>query len=352
MIGFALYGPQAASHRVRLAQYSPALQQVGIDLQVDALLGDAYVRARYGQGRSLWLWWLVCRSALRRLGCLLLLRLRPQPVLLYAELYPLLPGWLELLLLPRPYVLDLDDAFYLKYRQGRLRLLAPLLGGKLDRLIAAAAAVTAGSSELVRYASRLNGNVIFLPSVVDTEHYRPALAIKRNPERPFTVGWIGSPSTAPYLQMLVEPLVQLAQEQPLRLLVIGAACAAIPGVQVEHHPWDARSEVGWIQQFDVGVMPLPDNSWTRGKCAYKLIQCMACCIPVVASPVGANSDVITAETGFLASDALAWQQALRGLRDDPALRQQLGKAARQRIEQHYSLQTSAPVLVQLIQSLA
>jgi len=354
MIGFALYGPQAASHRVRLAQYVLALQQAGIPLRVDALLGDAYVKARYGQGSSLWLGWLLLRAALRRLMLLVRLRLglRSHPVWLYAELFPLVPAWLELLLLPRPYVLDLDDAFYLKYRTGKLRLLASLLGGKFDRLIESAAAVTAGSSELVRYAAQFNSKVLLLPSVVDTDHYRRAQAAGTDQKRPFTVGWIGSPSTAPYLQMLVGPLAQLAREQPLRLLVIGAAWPAIPGVQVEHHPWDAATEVGWIQQFDVGVMPLPNTPWTRGKCAYKLIQCMACGVPVVASPVGANVEVVTPDTGFLAADAAAWKQTLRNLRDDPALRRQLGRAARQRVQQHYSLQVTAPALVQLINSLA
>jgi len=353
MIGFALYGPQAASHRVRLAQYGQVLHQDGIRLHVDSLLGDVYVQARYGQGSSLGLGWLLMRAALRRLMLLMRLRLGllSKPVWLYAELFPLVPAWLELLLLPSPYVLDLDDAFYLKYRTGMLRLLAPLLGAKFDRLIESAAAVTAGSSELVSYAAQFNSNVLLLPSVVDTDHYRPARAAGTDLERPFTVGWIGSPSTAPYLQLLEGPLTQLAREQPLRLLVIGADCPPISGVQVEHHPWDAATEVGWIQQFDVGVMPLPNTPWTRGKCAYKLIQCMACGVPVVASPVGANVEVVTPDTGFLAADAAAWQQALRTMRDDLALRRQLGMAARQRVQQHYSLQVTAPVLVQLIKSL-
>ena len=164
-----------------------------------------------------------------------------------------------------------------------------------------------------------------------------------------TIGWIGSPTTAPYLQLLVEPLQRLASERPVRLLVVGGPAPAIAGVDVIEQPWSLEQEVPLIQQFDVGVMPLPDTPWTRGKCAYKLIQCMACGIPVVASRVGANVEAVPTECGLLAETPEEWLSAFRRLAAEPELRQRMGTAARQWVEQRYSLRSAIPVLTGVIQ---
>ena len=250
-------------------------------------------------------------------------------------------------------VYDCDDAFFLKYRSGRLALLQPLLGVKADRLMAAAEAVTAGNAGLATYARRNSKSVTMLPSVVDTDHFLPAVpSLVEHSAKPFTVGWIGSPSTAPYLQLLIEPLQQLALERPVRFLVVGGPAPVITGVDVIEHPWSLEQEVCLIQQFDVGVMPLPDNPWTRGKCAYKLIQCMACGLPVVASPVGANVDAVPPSCGLLADSSQQWLAAFRQLAADPARRLRLGAAARHWVEQHYSLRSALPVLTGVIQRAA
>lgn len=344
--GFALYGPMAASHRVRLSQYRQGLHAQGCELVLNSLLTEAYLTRRFAGRRASPLNLLL--AYLQRLF-VLVRGPRPSLVIVYAELFPFLPAWLERpLLLRRPYILDLDDAFFLKYRTGRLAWLSPLLGGKIDQLIRRAAAVTAGSRHLAAYARQFNPRVVLLPSVVDTDHYRPHSTEPCSPAAPFTIGWIGSPTTAPYLELLVEPLQQLAREIPLRLLVIGGAAPAIDGVEVIEHSWCLEQEVPLIQQFDVGVMPLPDTPWTRGKCAYKLIQCMACAVPVVASPVGANVDVVSPECGLLASTSQEWLSALRRLAGDPTLRTRLGTAARERVEAHYSVRQTLPVLAQLI----
>lgn len=270
--------------------------------------------------------------------------------IVHCDLLPFLPGWLERQLLQIPFVYDCDDAFFLKYRSGRLRLLQPLLGAKTDRLMGAAVAVTAGNAGLAAYAGRFSSSVALLPSVVDTDQFRPAEPSQAERSGgPFTVGWIGSPSTASYMQLLIEPLQQLALERLVRLLVVGGPAPAIAGVEVIEQPWSLEQEVPLIHQFDLGVMPLPDTPWTRGKCAYKLIQCMACGIPVVASPVGANVDAVPPGCGLLADSSQQWLAAFRQLAADPALRSRFGAAARQWVEQHYSLRSALPVLTGVIQ---
>ena len=348
VLGLSLYGPQAASHRVRLSQFQSGLAAAGIDLQIQALLDDDYLRRRFAGARpsltGLFAAYLQRLQALRDAEHFDLF-------IVYAELLPLLPAWLEQRLLRIPYIVDIDDAFHLKYRSGRLRWLRPLLGRKLDRLLSGAAAVTAGNVHLADYTRRFNQNVTLLPSVVDTDHFRqtdPAVVTAF----PFTVGWIGSPSTAPYLQALVEPLHLLALEQPVRLLVVGGPVPAIPGVEVIAEPWSLEREVELIQQFTVGVMPLPDTPWARGKCAYKLIQCMACGVPVIASPVGANIDAVPPSCGILAANASDWLAAFRQLAADPELRLRMGASSRQWVDERYSLRSALPVLAGVIREVA
>jgi len=339
---FSLYGPQAASHRVRLSQFQPGLAKARIDLRIQSLLDDAYLKRRFTGSRT------SLRSLLsayqQRLQDLSHLQ-RYDLAIVYAELFPFFPASLERLLLRIPYILDLDDAFFLKYRTGRLAFASPLLGAKFDRLLSGAVSVTAGSQPLLAYCQRFNPAVTLLPSVVDTDHYRPATS---RPAAPFTIGWIGSPSTAPFLHGLVEPFRELARERSVRLLVVGGTAPSIPGVDVVAHPWTIEREVALIQQFSVGVMPLPDTPWARGKCAYKLIQCLACAVPVVASPVGANRDAVPPTVGILADTTSEWLKAFRQLADDAHLRHQLGTAGRRWVESHYSLQSALPVLTGVI----
>jgi len=342
LLGFALYGAQAASTRYRLEQYIPGLAQLGIELQVHHLLGDEYLQRSFAGKPPSWPYLL--QSGIARLA-----DLRGQKKfdasILYCELFPLMPGWSEQALLREPYIYDFDDAFYLKYRSGRLSALRPILGNKFDTVMQGAAAITAGNSTLAAYARVHNSQTHLLPTVVDMERYK---VLSRAANSQFTVGWIGSPSTAPYLAELVGPLAIIAREGSVRLVVIGGKAPQISGVTVEEVAWREEDEVTQLNGFDVGVMPLPDDDWARGKCAFKLIQYMACGVPVIASRVGANVDVVTADCGVLVASELEWVEALRLLRDRPGLRQAMGEAARSRVEEEYSLSRNLPLLAQVI----
>jgi glycosyltransferase involved in cell wall biosynthesis len=346
VLGLALYGPLAASHRYRLGQYVPGLAGMGIDLQIRHLLGDDYLSARFG-GRSLPI------KAMLKDGLARFEDLWHQgdygAVILQCELIPLMPGWLERALIRKPYIYDIDDAFYLKYRSGKMRWASPFLGGKFDAVMAGAAAVTAGNYGLADYASRFNGNSHYLPTVVDVTRYLPNKI--SSDKAVFTVGWIGSPSTAPYLTELIAPLSALGNECAVKLVVVGGNAPEIPNVSVVECEWHEHTELDLINSFDVGVMPLPNDDWARGKCAFKLIQYMACGVPVIASPVGANVDVVSVECGLLASNDLEWLDALRRLRDEPVTRDEMGKAGRSRVVNHYSLQKKLPILADVIHSI-
>jgi glycosyltransferase involved in cell wall biosynthesis len=343
VLGLALYGPLAASTRYRLGQYVSGLRAYGIHLEVEALLGDEYVRSSYA-GENYPLRYLA-KDYVSRAARLLLKQRQYDVAIINAELFPLLPGFIESRALRIPFIYDFDDAFFLKYRLPRFKHVSFLLRDKLNPLVARAAAVTAGNSYLADFARPHNANTHVLPTVVDTERYRP------NPNtRPdvFTIGWIGSPSTSVYLSELSEALSTLGREGPVRFVVVGGHAMAIAGVEVVNVPWSEATEVELINTFDIGVMPLFDDEWARGKCAFKLIQYMACGVPVVASAVGANMDVVTPSCGLLAADSAGWLAALRQLREDPQLRTQMGHAGRARVEQSYSLASALPLMAGVI----
>jgi len=227
VLGLALYGPLAASTRHRLGQYVHGLAEHGVDLQVRSLLGDEYLRQQFTNSALPWA--AMVRAALGRLADLK--ERRYDLSMLHCELFPLMPDWLERTLLGRrPYIYDFDDAFYLKYRRGSLGKLRPVLGEKFDTVMQGASAITAGNRTLLEYARAHNPAVTQLPTVVDTDRYFPA---SRRRGSVFTVGWIGLPSTAPYLAELIGPLARIGREGPVRLVVIGGKAPAIPDVDVD-----------------------------------------------------------------------------------------------------------------------
>ncbi len=347
VLGLSLYGSLAASTRYRLSQYVEPLRQRGIEMDIVGLLDNDYLKAsfqgqRYPRHK-------VAGSYLRRLGELTG-QGRYDVAMVHVELFPLLPGIIESRLLRIPFVYDFDDAFFLKYRDPRFGLLSKVLKNKFDPIVARAAAVTAGNRYLAEYASRWNNKVSLLPTVVDVDRYQ--VNPSRKSEGVFTVGWIGSPSTSVYLSTLAEPLSRLAQGGPVRFVVVGGKAPAIEGVDVQEVPWSEDTEIDLINTFDVGVMPLFDDEWARGKCAFKLIQYMACGVPVVASAVGTNIDVVTPQCGLLVNQSDEWVAGLSLLRDQPDLRQRMGQAARRRVETDYSLQSAAPILADVIHQVA
>jgi glycosyltransferase involved in cell wall biosynthesis len=343
VLGLALYGPLAASTRYRLGQYVQGLAGMGIDLQIRHLLSDDYLRSRFN-GTSVPIE-AILKSGFARLADLW--RADEYDVaMLHCELFPLMPSSIEQALVRIPYIYDFDDAFYLKYRSGWLGLAGPILGRKFDAVIAGAVEVTAGSNVLVDYARHHNSKIQYLPTVVDTARYLPQPGARGGPS--FTVGWIGSPSTAPYLKQLVAPLSAIGQEGEVRFIVIGSKAPVIPNVTVVECKWDEATELNLINSFDVGVMPLPDDDWARGKCAFKLIQYMACAVPVIASPVGANVEVVNGVCGLMASTPQNWADALRLFRDSPQIRAEMGLAGRERVVKHYSLHQKLPMLANVI----
>jgi glycosyltransferase involved in cell wall biosynthesis len=264
------------------------------------------------------------------------------------EMLPWVPGWIELGLFPAsvPLVVDYDDAVFHRYDQHRLPIVRSILGRKIDKVMKRANLVVAGNEYLANRARSAGASrVEILPTVIDLDRYSPQPTADPGENVPRIV-WIGSPSTAQYLKLIHKPLLALGERCTFKLRMIGARLE-LPGVDVEYLNWSEATEVSSIQSCQVGVMPLLDSPWERGKCGYKLIQYMACGLPVVASPVGVNSVIVReGVNGFLASADEEWAVALETLIRDAALRQRMGSAGRQRVEDEYCVQQTAPRLIQ------
>lgn len=265
------------------------------------------------------------------------------------ELFPSLPPTFERLIagLGGRYIVDYDDAVYHNYDRHANKYFRFALSRKIDQVMKHAMVVLAGNQYLAERAQAAGARQIeILPTVVDLARYPDVLPKKKDG---FTIGWIGTPITSRYLSHVSSSLIALTADGTTQVVAVGAAHNPIPGVNVKIRSWSEAREVREIQQFDVGIMPLPDGPWERGKCGYKLIQYMACEKPVVASPVGANVEIVRdGINGFLAGTETEWTQALKTLRDNPRLRKKMGRAGRRLVEERYCLSVTAPRLLELL----
>jgi len=348
VLGLTKYGPLGASTRVRTLQYLPHLQDAGLDVTVQPLLNDHYLERRYaGKGSPLSFF---LRTYITRIAESLQAR-DYDLVWIENELMPWVPGFVERgLLAGTPYVLDYDDAIFHTYDQHPNRLVRRLMGRKIDRVMRGAALVVAGNEYLAERARAAGAQrVEVVPSVIDLERYGPVAPL---PEGPFTIGWIGSPMSQRLLENIREPLAEVVAQPETRLVLVGATPSALQGVPHETWTWSEATEVDQMRQFHVGIMPLADTPWERGKCGYKLIQCMGAGRAVIASPVGVNSSIVKhGVNGFLATRPEEWMEAFARLREDRRRCARFGLAGRLAVDERYCYSVTAPVLIELLQSI-
>jgi len=342
------YGELGASSRMRSLQYLPWFESSGIEPVVLPLIDDVMLRYKYQHGAYRFQDLLFTYSQRIRA---LIGRQKFDLIWIEKEALPWFPVWFEKWLLQStPYILDFDDAIFHNYDLHRLAWVRFIYGRRIDHLMAGAALVIGGNCYLAERAAVAGTKQVgVIPTVVDLPRYTPKqdYSVTVKPR----IVWIGSPSTVRYLMDLAEPLRALAKQQSYVLRVIGGD-VMLPGVEVESLTWTLETEAELIAECDIGIMPLHDTPWEQGKCAYKLIQYMACGLPTVASPIGANRDVvIEAETGFFADKASEWEEQMALLLRDIALRERLGLAGRVRVEDEYCLQQTAPKLLNILTDL-
>ncbi|OOY04241.1 glycosyltransferase family 4 protein [Thioclava sp. F28-4] len=347
------YGPLAAATRQRFDQYDTALTDLDCETVAWPLLEDTYLKRLYsGVGHAHGYLAIRYVDRLRQL-------VRQQEIdLLWVqyELFPFLPSVAEraVRLAGVPVVYDFDDAIFHNYDLNRRAAVRAILGRKLNAAIGASDCVFAGNEYLAAYARPHCRDVQIVPTVLDTAVYKPISPSTTAADNVPVIGWIGTPSTwSEYLSPMQAMLASVSKQRRAKILAIGAARDAEADPTVELRPWREEAEVSDIQEMDIGIMPLTDTPWARGKCGYKLIQYMACGLPVIASPVGVNSEIVEhGVNGFLASNEVEWREALDALLTDPNLRARMGAAGRKKVEDQYSLQVWGPRVAQMLRDVA
>ncbi len=249
-------------------------------------------------------------------------------------------------LLKRPRVLDVDDAIWLDWPLGRYAL--PHIARGMD-------AIVAGNAFLAEWFSRYCGNITVLPTALDLSRYAPRPKPPAPTDR-FTIGWTGAADSFPFLERIQEALLRFLDGHPDSEVLIVAErpwrTTAIPAGRLRFVRWNERIEVDVLHDMTVGIMPLPDSEWARGKCSFKMLQYMAVGLPVVVSPVGMNAEVLAkGDIGFGVTTMDDWYQALETLYRDRSLRVAMGRAGRTVVERHFSADNIADALAALFRSL-
>jgi glycosyltransferase involved in cell wall biosynthesis len=354
VFALATYPVEAAASRYRIVQFIDALAARGIDVTFAPFLDRELFDALYSPRK------LALRSPrfalrlVRRLGDVLRAS-RADVVWIQREAMLFGPPVIERLVraLGRPVVLDLDDATYIASDSPVYGRLATALKwpSKTDRLIRWSSAVIAGSDTVAAYVEAAGARATIVPTIVDLNVFTPRESERTAP----VIGWIGTHSTYEFLRPLLPLLSDLGREHDFSLRIVGSGRERIeiPYVRVETKRWQLEDEVRDFQSLDVGLYPLVDDPFTRGKSGFKAIQYMAVGVPFVMSPVGVGATIgVEGRTHFLARDLDEWRAHLTTLLRDAEVRRGMGRAGREHAEAQYGLDEHADRIANVLRSAA
>lgn len=348
----ALYDT-SPGQRFRLEQWEPLLEEEGIEVTYAPFETTELREVLYKSGGTAEKIKSVIAGLRRRHAELADVR-KYDVVYLFREAALLGPAWFERKIARSgvPMVFDFDDAVFESYKSPSNGYLSYLkFPSKTATSIRVSSHVMAGNPYLAEYSRRYNENVTIIPTTIDTDKY--TFEEPNDDPDPVTIGWSGSFSTVQHLDTVREALQELSKRQRFRLRVIGTPTYELPGVDVEALPWRSESEIEDLRPMDIGIMPLPDDRWSKGKCGLKALQYMALGKPTVCSPVGVNTVIIQdAENGSIADSKEEWVVKLEELILSSDLRRRLGRAGRETVESQYSARSQAPRVAEIFRSLA
>lgn len=340
-----------AAARYRVYQYLNYLKQEGLDCVVSPAVTQG-VLEKYNKSKDIFSKsFFYAHQALRRLAEIKKTKdfdivFLQRDIIIHC--YPFLEKLIARV--HKNIIFDFDDAIYLYPAQKKRGFFFRFLWDrrKIERIIKLSRHVIVGNNFLKKYTETFTSQVTLIPTSMDLDLYR-AKPRRNEKDTGITLGWIGSQGTFGYLEKIFPALAKLSQEFDLRLLVIGARGPQVEGLEIIYKDWSLDTEIEDIYNFDIGLMPLTDDEWSRGKSATKLLQYMVAGIPAVASPVGVNQEIIKdGVNGFLADSPEEWRQKISSLVKDVALSERISCAARKTVAENYSVQVNAPKLAKVI----
>lgn len=340
------YSRNAASSRLRSYQYFPFLKAKGISVTVSPFFDEDYLIKLYSGKRIAKRKFL--KFYLNRFLTLFSVY-KYDRIIIEKELFPYFFSWFEKILavLNFNYIVDYDDAIFHNYDLSKSKLIRFLFGNKINNVMKYSSCVVAGNSYLAKRANDSGAEkIVILPTVIDIDAY---YVKNKDAISKVAIGWIGSPSTFKYVKKYTTVLSKILQNKNVELHIVGATEDIGLGSNVKYLKWTEETEIALISNFDIGIMPLENSPWELGKCSYKLIQYMGCGVPVVASAVGMNNEVVDEGlNGFLVQQEGEWLDKLSRLIADRALREELGKMGRKIVESRFSLQKNCNLLISVL----
>lgn len=337
------------SQRFRFELYKELLYKNGFAITTHSFIDDKGYSVIFKKGFFLQKAWAVTKGFLRRIGLLFNMK-QYDFVLLESGAAPIGPPvleWIMIKWLKKKVIYDFDGAIWVPQVSDMNRIYGFLKNpGKTATITKWAYKVSCGNEFLCNYAKHYNNNVVYNPTCVDTENHHNILA--RQDVQRITIGWTGSFSTLPYLQ-LIEPVLQKLQTvYDFDFKVICNQRPALNIKNLQYVEWTETNEVTELATCQVGLMPLTKDEWSEGKCGFKLVQYLSLQIPAVASPVGVNKKIIDeGVNGFLCETAEDWYTAIEKLLQDTMLRKQMGIAGRRKIIDQYSLLSNSNNFIEL-----
>ncbi|MFT2010074.1 glycosyltransferase [Pontibacter sp. 13R65] len=340
---------QAPSQRFRFEQYLSLLREKGISFAVSSFWSSSGWGILYQQQKSFQKLLALLFGFLQRL--LLLPRLlRYDFVFIHREATPVGPPWFEWMaakVFRKKIIFDFDDAIWLPNTSEGNHIVSRLKWHHKTASISRwSYKVSCGNSYLQAYALHYNKAAVVLPTTIDTEHLHKEQESQQTAT--ITIGWTGSHSTLPYL-LLVEPVLQKLQQQYcFEFIVIADKDPALQVATYQFVRWQKETEIEDLLRLNIGLMPLPDTEWAKGKCAFKALQYMALGIPAVVSAVGANTTAVAeGVTGYCCRSLEEWYQRLEELLVNATLRENMGAAGRKHVEEHYAVKANRQKFLQL-----
>jgi glycosyltransferase involved in cell wall biosynthesis len=330
-------GRDVPSSRFRVRQHIEALARQGIEVQEFSPRIEKYAVARVGESRMEFR----AKKLFSRLPSVAR-SWRYDITWLERELIFARYTWERLL--KHPLLFDVDDALWLT---------GPAAAESMAKIAARADVVVAGNAFLAEWFGRFAPRIEVVPTAIDSERFKPAL--RPRPPGPLVIGWTGLASNYRFLEQLQAPLSRFVGEHDAVLLVVAdkPPPIALPDGRLRFVRWSRETEVTALQDCDVGIMPLDTTDWSRGKCSFKMLQCMAVGLPVIATPVGMNAELLAeGNIGLAAQSEGEWLDAFRFLAKERDVARAMGAEGRRLVEERYSIAPISGKLAAIFRSLA
>lgn len=344
------YTDLGPSSRMRTFQYLESYKEAGIVCDVQPFFNNGYLKEFYsGEPNKVNILFCYFRRFL-----VLFSIFKYDKIYIEKEIFPYLPSFAEFILhlLKKEYMVDYDDAIFHNYDRHPNFLIRGLLKNKIDNVMKYATVVTAGNEYLAKRAVDAGApNIEIIPTVIDLKRYQYPEQSDDNDQ--VIVGWIGTKTTfEKHLLFIKDWLIKAQQLFDIQVHIIGIIESEIfLGDHVVLVPWTEETEVANLSKIDIGIMPLRNSPWEEGKCAYKIIQYMACGKPVIASNVGMNSELcINDQTGFLADSEEEFLNALGLLINNEKKRNEMGRKGRDLVENKYNLKVTSEIMIKLLKN--